>query len=437
MIHTNNSLPLSVVDKYKKYITGSGQSYATIRRVQIYQKESGILPTPRPPRMKDIIQIILDDSLHGYEVTDNVVDYLKETNNRDHVVIKAYSFDHPTEAGVHVDTMEMLANDSKNVVTTISLSKNPGDNSQGYDISRSVSVATISTLSSLSGHSIQSGSHFNLSIPDENSTNMHNVNIKMENNDSSSYIMKSTGQTSQSASSSSSTYETHSHLSLTLPPSHYDPNQMIQEDDTKNEVYELFQDLKSDPISDGIEITTALSSVPDIGGVKHELSLSRIFNHDPNNLIDFDYHNIWKTKSLYRPTDSFKGNSFNPDELANSLHLTGKVFSFNEDHIFESSDIAGSPIFSFLTSFNKGDKDSSNGSSSIPTYSLSRPRAVSVDSEYHEETSESPSETHSSTTPGKSPGKRSMQESSHAKKTRPRRQIPVINNDVLDMLDFK
>lgn len=122
--------------KHKKYITGTGQSVATLRRVQIYQKESGIVPTTRPPRFKDIVGIIMEENVSGEEVTDKVVQYLSETRPNEPYEVQAYSFVHPTDAGVKVDAVEVTS--GTNLLTSMSMSRGPG-----YEISRSLSVATI------------------------------------------------------------------------------------------------------------------------------------------------------------------------------------------------------------------------------------------------------------------------------------------------------
>jgi hypothetical protein len=56
----------------KKYITGSGQSDATIRREQIYERESGVKRTPRPNRKRDRSSSFGESSMgsttHGYSL---------------------------------------------------------------------------------------------------------------------------------------------------------------------------------------------------------------------------------------------------------------------------------------------------------------------------------------------------------------------------------
>lgn len=123
----------------KKYITGTGQSVFTTRRVQIYQKESGIEPTSRPPPLKKILNLFLENnSLENNHGTEEVMNILSDSGND--YDVQSYSFDHPIDNKVRVNAMEVSAGNS--IVTSLYMSKVDGTNDT-IELSRSLAVAAV------------------------------------------------------------------------------------------------------------------------------------------------------------------------------------------------------------------------------------------------------------------------------------------------------
>lgn len=65
-----------VEGKGKKYVTGSGQSIYTTRRVKIYEHESGVQPTPRPPRASELLQ----SSVNPEEIQESLMEASRKKN---------------------------------------------------------------------------------------------------------------------------------------------------------------------------------------------------------------------------------------------------------------------------------------------------------------------------------------------------------------------
>jgi len=129
--------------KSKKYITGSGQSVPTFRRVQMYQRESGVFPKSRPPRIKEIANILLSEDVLNGDAVDNVVEYLSDSHSSEVFTVQSYSFSHPMEASVRVDAVEVSTSNGANVVTSVSMCRGPNGDQCGFEISRSISLATL------------------------------------------------------------------------------------------------------------------------------------------------------------------------------------------------------------------------------------------------------------------------------------------------------
>ena len=129
--------------KSKKYITGSGQSVPTFRRVQMYQRESGVFPKSRPPRIKEIANILLSENAFNGDAVDNVVEYLSDSHSSEVFKVQSYSFPHPMEASVRVDAVEVSTSNGANVVTSVSMCRGPNGDQCGFEISRSISLATL------------------------------------------------------------------------------------------------------------------------------------------------------------------------------------------------------------------------------------------------------------------------------------------------------
>jgi hypothetical protein len=127
--------------KHKKYITGTGQSPATLRRVQIYQKESGVQPTARPLRLKDIVPVILDSDLTGDELTEQVVEYIDHNRTAENLEVATYKFNHPTQDGLQVEALELKSANGMSLVRSFSILREADE--KLYEVSRSVSLASV------------------------------------------------------------------------------------------------------------------------------------------------------------------------------------------------------------------------------------------------------------------------------------------------------
>mmetsp|Transcript_17437 Transcript_17437/g.15721 ORF Transcript_17437/g.15721 Transcript_17437/m.15721 type:complete len:562 (-) Transcript_17437:73-1758(-) len=137
-------------NRYKKYVTGTGQSCNTQRRVAIYQNESGVAPVPRPPRLKEIAGLILDDNIPAADLSEEIVNYLTESNindnnNNSNIEVLSYSFPHPSEQNVTIDATELVSSNGNSLVRALSVTRldTNNNNPTSYEVLRSFSMAAL------------------------------------------------------------------------------------------------------------------------------------------------------------------------------------------------------------------------------------------------------------------------------------------------------